>query len=208
MIIVFDLDDTLFDEVDFVKSGFAEIAAYLHRPETFTFMREHFETQGSGRVFDALIDAFDLDVSLQKLIEIYRFHPPAITLGEGSRELLSFSKDFKTALITDGHYLMQQNKFRALGLEPWIDYPVFTDFYQTGKPGEKPFRMVMERFGTDDDYVYLSDNPVKDFDAPTRLGWRTIRFKNPRGVYRDVPNNAEFEAVSRLQMLSRLKELV
>ena len=116
MVIVFDLDDTLYDEIDFVKSGFKEVAKYLADEKYNDFMIDLFYKEGSGKIFDRLIKKFNLDVNLQKLIEIYKFHYPNIFLPKESKELLDFSKSFKTALISDGHYIMQKNKFNRLKL--------------------------------------------------------------------------------------------
>jgi putative hydrolase of the HAD superfamily len=146
MVIVFDLDDTLYDEVDFVKSGFQEIANYLKDEKYYNFMCEVFESEGSGKVFNKLIEKFCLDVNINKLIEIYRFHTPNIVLPNESLELLKFAKEFKTALISDGHYIMQKNKHDALKLDEFIKYPIFTDFYHTKKPELKPYKMVMQNY--------------------------------------------------------------
>jgi putative hydrolase of the HAD superfamily len=207
MVIVFDLDDTLYDEVDFVRSGFAEVACYLNLPEAEAFMWKQFTKHGSGRIFDALITKYNLKVPLQKLIEIYRFHIPNIFLDAEALALLQFARDYHTALISDGHYLMQRNKFHALGLEPQIDYPLFTDCYETKKPEQKPFLMVMEHFRGEENFIYVSDNPLKDFEAPKALGWQTLRLRNPKGVYRDVPNTADAEAKSRGELLGQLREM-
>ena len=50
--------------------------------------------------------------------------------------------------------------------------------------------MVMEKFNTEKKFVYISDNPKKDFIAPKELGWESIRYKNPKGIYKDYENNA------------------
>ena len=205
MVIVFDLDDTLYDEIDFVRSGFKEVSSYLGSKKYFDFMWEEFLKNGSGKVFNKLIDKFNLDVPLNKLIEIYRFHFPDIILPDENKELLDFAKNYKTALITDGHYITQKNKYTALNLN--LDYPIFTDFYHTKKPELKPFLMVMEKF-PNENYIYVSDNPKKDFLAPKKLGWKTIRFKNPRGVYKDIPNDADIEVYSRGEILEKLKEII
>jgi len=205
MVIVFDLDDTLYDEIDFVKSGFKEVSNYLGDKKYFNFMWEEFLKNGSGKIFNKLIEGFDLNISLNKLIEIYRFHFPDISLPKESKEILKFAKNYKTALISDGHYIMQKNKYNALQLN--LDYPIFSDFYHTKKPEEKPFLMVMDKF-KDKDYIYISDNPKKDFLAPKKLGWVTIRFKNPRGIYKNIKNNADFEVKSRKEILEKLKEIL
>ena len=205
MVIVFDLDDTLYDEIDFVKSGFKEISNYLGNKEYFDFMWDEFLKNGSGKIFNKLIEEFNLSVSLNKLIEIYRFHFPDISLPRESKEILQFAKNYKTALISDGHYIMQKNKYNALNLN--LDYSIFTDFYHTKKPELKPFLMVMDKF-KDKDCIYISDNPKKDFLAPKKLGWITMRFKNPRGIYKNIKNNADFEINSREEILEKLKEIL
>ena len=205
MVIVFDLDDTLYDEVDFVKSGFREVSEFLGDKKYFDFMWDEFNKNGSGKIFNKLIEKFNLEISLNKLIEIYRFHFPNINLPKESKKILEFAKNYKTALITDGHYITQKNKYNALNLK--LDYPIFTDFYHTKKPELKPFLMVMEKF-PNEEYIYISDNPKKDFLAPKKLGWKSIRFKNPRGIYRDYENNADIEVYSRSEILEKLKEIV
>ena len=207
MVIVFDLDDTLYDEVDFVKSGFQEIANYLKDEKYYNFMCEVFESEGSGKVFNKLIEKFSLDVNINKLIEIYRFHTPNIVLPNESLELLKFAKEFKTALISDGHYIMQKNKHDALKLDEFIKYPIFTDFYHTKKPELKPYKMVMQNYQDQERFVYISDNPKKDFKAVAELGWAGIRFKNPVGIYRDFENDTDYEVESREDIIDILRKL-
>ena len=203
MVIVFDLDDTLYDEIDFVKSGFLEVSEYLGDRRYFEFMWSEFVTNGSGKIFDKLIDKFSIKEDITKLIEIYRFHTPRITLPSSSKKVLKYALNYKSAIITDGHYITQKNKYQALGLDKYIDLPIFTDFYHTKKPELKPFKMVMEKFA-DSEYIYISDNPKKDFIAPKELGWKTLRYKNPNGIYRNIENNADIEVYSREEILKVL----
>ena len=39
MVIVYDLDDTLYDEIDFVKSGFKEISKYLQDDKYYDLIK-------------------------------------------------------------------------------------------------------------------------------------------------------------------------
>ena len=206
MVIVFDLDDTLYDEIEFVKSGFLEVSRYLGDEKYYNFMFEEFSKNGSGKIFNKLIEEFKLEVNINKLIEIYRFHRPNIKLPKESIEILEWSKNKKTALISDGHYITQQNKFFALNLDRYIKYPIFTDFYHTKKPELKPFKMVMDKY-PNEKYIYISDNPKKDFFAPKELNWITLRFKNKKGIYKDIENNADIEVYSRSEILEKLKEI-
>lgn len=207
MIVVFDLDDTLYNEIDFVKSGFKEISRYLQDENYYYFMLETFEQEGSGKVFDTLIDYFNLKIDVKKLIEIYRFHIPTISLDTETLEVLSFTNNYKTALISDGHYIMQKNKYEVLGLKRFIQYPIFTDFYQTSKPHLKAFEMVMKYFGENNKFIYISDNPKKDFIAPQKLGWMTLRYRNTNGIYRNIKNSADFEVTEKIDIINYLKGL-
>ena len=206
MVIVFDLDDTLYNEIDFVKSGFKALSHYLdssHQDELFMFMYDTFISEGSGKIFDKLLQKYNYDISLEKMIDIYRFHCPKIQLRSDALILLEETKLFPTALISDGPWQMQENKFKALGLNKWIDYPVYTDYYGTSKPNTKAYQMVMEHF-VDEIYVYISDNPKKDFQAATELNWKTIRFKNNNGIYKNIPNTAMYEVTC----LSECKNII
>jgi putative hydrolase of the HAD superfamily len=199
MIIVFDLDDTLYNEIDFVKSGFLEVSKYLDKKnyiKIYNKMLEIFETEGSGKIFNKILDKNNSTVNIQKLINIYRFHRPNISLSEQNRillENLSQDKNIKLSLISDSDYLMQKNKFLALKLDKYIKNPIFTDFYQTHKPEEKAFKIVMQEFGLNNNFYYIADNPKKDFLAPNNLQWTTIRYKNKLGIYKNIENTADFE---------------
>lgn len=205
MVLVFDLDDTLYDEIDFVKSGFREVSKYLQNPIYYDFMFDVFIQEGSGKVFDRLISHYKLKIPLQKLVEIYRFHQPSISLSQESVVLLEFAQRYATALISDGHYIMQQNKFKQLGLDCYISYPLFTDFYHTHKPENRAYEMVMQHFKKETQFIYISDNPRKDFIAPKALNWIGIRYKNPIGVYKNDTNNTNYEATQKKEIIDILK---
>ena len=61
---------------------------------------------------------------------------------------------------------------------------------ESNKPEEKRFKQIMKDYVADN-YVYIADNPVKDFIAPNDLGWRTI------GV-RDVGRNIHQQNIDNL----------
>ncbi len=210
MVIVFDLDDTLYDEIDFVKSGFKEVSNFLGNEKLYDFMWESFFKHGSGKIFDMVIDNFGLkDVTINKLVEVYKFHYPNIKLPRESVTLLDLLKNQYISLITDGHYITQKNKFEALKLGDFIKNPIFTDCYNTTKFYSKPFEMVEQRFPSDK-YLYIGDNPLKDFSHPKQLGWSTIRFRNCVGIYKDLPTKEDlnYEVDSREELIEILKKIV
>jgi putative hydrolase of the HAD superfamily len=187
MIVVFDLDDTLYDEVDFVASGFRAVAEYLDASDPqplLDFMQATFAEQGSGKIFDALVGRFGLDVAVAELVEVYRFHSPEIELPADRLAVVEqLASEHTLALVSDGPWVMQRNKFVRLGLPRFIDAPVFTARLRAPKPSPLAFESLMRRFGAQPRYVYIGDNASKDFIAPRALGWHTIHFRNPRGVH-------------------------
>ncbi|WP_025209248.1 HAD family hydrolase [Hippea sp. KM1] len=200
MVVVFDLDDTLYDEINFVRSGFAEIASYLGDRKYFDFLWEDFMKKGSGKNIDNLLSVFKIKEKKEKLIEIYRFHTPNIELNNDARAVLHYLKEKKisTAIITDGHYITQKNKFTALGLDKLIDFVVFTDYYHTKKPDLRPFHIVMSHFSKEKYFCYIADNPQKDFIAPLKLGWKAVRYKNKNGVYNKIKCALQIPEISNL----------
>ena len=65
--VVFDLDDTLYDEVEYCKSGFTAVADFLtEMPETppavriFDALWKQFTTGNSTKTFNAALDELDI----------------------------------------------------------------------------------------------------------------------------------------------------
>ena len=147
--IVFDLDDTLTYEIDYLKSGFQEIASQICSEKEKAASRE-------------------------ELLEVYRYHFPSITLIEGAQEVLDWCKQhcYKVGLITDGRERTQRNKLKALGIEAFFDKIVISESFGSTKPDVRNY----QAFTTEDisDYYYIADNPAKDFIAPNALKWTSI----------------------------------
>jgi putative hydrolase of the HAD superfamily len=56
--------------------------------------------------------------------------------------------------------------------------------------------------------TYIADNPIKDFIAPNRLGWRTIRVRRPGGVHCGMNCSEESQPSLEIQDLSKLPALL
>jgi putative hydrolase of the HAD superfamily len=189
-LVVFDLDDTLFPEKAYVRSGYDEIAKAFPAVENMSeklwqkFLKKE-------KAIDAVLQDEGLysQENLAKCVEIYRFQKPNIRLYEGVLEMLKRIKRSgkKLALITDGRVEGQRAKIDALGIAPQFDSVIITDELggvEYRKPCEKAFVLTVERLGTDyRKAVYIGDNITKDFIAPERLGMRSILVKNADGLY-------------------------
>jgi len=199
-LVAFDLDDTLYPEREFVHSGFMAVAQHLDDlglidAESFFNTAAGFFAAGAlGNIFDLALERLAVVFSaalIEELVRVYREHPPQIQPFAGSPRLLQLLKarGVVLALISDGPHPTQQNKLRALGLEAWFDHLMFTGAHGEawGKPSPRAFQEVMGASGVPAAAcVYVADNPGKDFVAPNRLGWHTIRVREKIGLYREA----------------------
>lgn len=173
-VICLDLDDTLYKEIDFLKSAYKEVATYAGYPEAASQMLEwHYAKEN---VFQKLIETYGLLMTVADCLNIYRNHYPDISLEIDVKEFLIDLKDAdaKLGLISDGRSITQRNKIKALGIEDLFDIIVISEEFGSEKPDERNYRIVMEKYPERSNYVYIADNPSKDFVSPNYLGWRTV----------------------------------
>jgi putative hydrolase of the HAD superfamily len=75
------------------------------------------------------------------------------------------------AILTDGRSVTQRLKLAAVELD---FIPLFiSEDYQSAKPSPERFVAVEKRW-PGCVYVYVADNPVKDFLTPNARGWLTL----------------------------------
>ena len=105
-VVVFDLDDTLYSEMDYVLSGYqflSELIEKLYSKQTYqTFIEA--VNENSPDIFDYVITKHKLPESLkQHLILAYRYHTPTVSLHAGAQSILNAlkSKGIPIYLITD-----------------------------------------------------------------------------------------------------------
>lgn len=200
--VVLDLDDTLYLERDYVASGFAALSDWLrvHRGvEGFGATAWRIWEAGERRhVFDRAFASLGVVAEpslIERALAIYRAHAPVIALQPDAERFLRASGAFRLALVTDGPAAMQRAKIVALGLEHFgLDPIICTDAW--GRAYWKPHRRAFEAIaqahrGLRGRFVYVADNPAKDFLAPRALGWRTVQIDRPGAVHpRDPPTPA------------------
>lgn len=213
--VVFDLDDTLYLERDYVRSGFAAVGHHLKETQRLeAFASRAWEKFCSGlrsRIFDVVLAEMGQHPTpalVNELVSIYRNHRPAIVLEPDALAALDALRDrFQLAVITDGPAESQRAKVEALGLTRWMRQIIITaehgpDF---AKPNPAAFRLIEDRFHLDGaECVYVGDNPDKDFQAPSSLGWTTIRVLRPLGLYSRADGPANLQTVSSLAALTAL----
>jgi putative hydrolase of the HAD superfamily len=89
-------------------------------------------------------------------------------------------------LISDGPLASQQAKSRKLGLYDLFQSVILTDQWgsQYCKPHLRAFQFFQDQVRSKQGrFVYVADNPAKDFSAPLALGWETVRVRRPDGLH-------------------------
>jgi len=188
--VVFDLDDTLYLERDYVRGGYraaaAELRRLLGRDEPFEqWLWRRFCEGQSGGAFDALSDAFGLHLAAEQiamLVAAYRLHRPDIAPLPGARETLErlAVRGVRLGLLSDGFLPAQKLKLEALGLTAAFEAVVWTEEMgrECWKPSPAGYERVARQLGAaHGGCVYVGDNPAKDFEAPNALCWRTVRLR-------------------------------
>ena len=193
-VVCFDLDDTLYKEIDYLKSAFQEVARYAAEccgktsgPVSILAIKAFNEMLNTylsgGNAFERLNGFLGLNVPIADYLAIYREHMPSISLGEDAVKTLDWLKenDFIIGLITDGRVNSQTAKIEALGLYRWIkpENVVISESFGSTKPAERNYKYFVDKYGKGS-YCYIGDNPEKDFIAPNALGWKTICLKQDK----------------------------
>jgi putative hydrolase of the HAD superfamily len=202
--VVLDIDDTVYLERDYVRSGFAAAGDWAREQLGVSGLGERawsaFVAGRRGDIFDEALVACGVVVDpevVDALVSVYRTHEPSIALLPDARTCLGdLAARVPIAVITDGPLASQQAKARVLCLGHWADPMLFTDGLgpEWGKPDTRSFAMVQERLGVDPGAcAYVADNPVKDFAGPKGLGWTTVRVRRPQGLHQRVPSGDDVD---------------
>jgi len=224
--VVFDMDDTLYPEMQFVQGGLAVAAEAAGERfgvaphELLSSMRTALERDlaeyGRARtVFDSALSSCKIDydpATIAWLVSVYRTHEPKLTPYPDVRPALAHLAPLATlALITDGPASVQRAKYHALHLAGFFADAIFTQEHgpKAGKPSPAAFRIVEKLTGLPGPaLVYVGDNPAKDFVGARRLGWKTVRIRRPGTLHAGVEAQPGLGADAEAASLAELPGLL
>ena len=209
-VVVLDLDDTLYKEADYQNSGLMEVCAWVDEfcGKTISLNIDEIKIKNKADFFEEIARLAGLPLSVKEsLLWIYRLHTPSIVLDD---EVKSFIGNLEfsckaVVILTDGRSVSQRKKLKALGL---IHLPAYiSEEYGSEKPDVLRFKKIMIDF-PGDSYLYVGDNPKKDFLAPNSLGWKTFGLLgDERNIHPQVCDGLPFENLPQ-EWIKTLKELL
>lgn len=177
---VFDLDDTLFPEIDFLKSAYRHIAAQLKPTIGRDIYEEMFSRyQAKENVFKWVTGLDKNTTTTDWLLKEYREHAPTVALSEGTLAFINKVKALAipTGLITDGRSITQRNKLRSLGIDSFFNDIIISEEFGSEKPDERNYLFFQNKY-PGNDFYFFGDNTSKDFIVPAKLGWTTVCLKD------------------------------
>jgi len=220
--VLFDLDDTLYLERDYVHGAFLRVAdeveslGFRAACALDSYFMSVWDHEGRDRVLDKAADRLGFPAEwVPRLVDAFRDHDPDIRLFPEVRTVIErLRADYRLALITDGHAKVQRRKIRKLELDSMIDCIIIADDYGRShwKPDPLPFATACSKLGVSPgEAVMVGDNPERDVRGAKGLKMKSVRLRRPLGYFftleaapEDEPDHEISDLLGLLSLLERL----
>lgn len=203
--VIFDLDDTLYNERTYVECAMFNVSGYFHQKygldtdKVYEELMCILDKSGRGKVFDEFMAKHDIDEDVMNIVGVYRDTRPSLDLYDDARDIIDElrSRNILLGIITDGCSQVQHNKVSGLNIWEIFDDIVITDDYDNAaKPSTVPYKLILEKHKNinADECIYIGDNPNKDFVGAKELGMATARIIRNVGQHMNTQVSADLEA--------------
>lgn len=223
-VIVFDLDDTLYDQMIPFKNAilhYLELGAdkiyhiYLASRKYSDQVFAQSESKALSmddmhiyRLKQALLD-YGIRLSDTKVLEIqatYSHQQAQIQLTDGMRHVLDYCKKSQIVLglITNGPYLHQMKKIKRLELNRWIPPRniIISGQFGIAKPALPIFEALEKIIGNSkENYYYIGDSFENDVIGAAKAGWKSIWFNHRQREASNTITLPNFEVRSSEELL-------
>jgi putative hydrolase of the HAD superfamily len=214
-VVVFDLDDTLYNEVDFLKSAFnsisLKISAQIQGNKTAICNDMLDFYLAKENVFELILKKYQCTYNINQLLNFYRTHKPELFLKQENIEILDYlkQKEMSLGLLTDGRSIQQRSKIKAMNLEGYFTEIIISEEFGSEKPNIKNYKYFEKTF-KEGEYFYIGDNLKKDFITPNKLGWTTIcLLDNGFNIHsQDFNLSQEYLPKHKINTLKEIKNII
>ncbi len=168
-LIIFDLDDTIYEEKNYLYISYHNISMYVAKKyncdynEVDLYLRQTFERDGRRDLFDKVCSKFNIQaneinvfLSLMRNVHIYPKIEPNKYFIDLVKQLLQERKSI--VVITNGNVIQQKNKINSInwhGLKSKINF-IFANEHAP-KPDPASFNFVREQINFKT-AVYIGDS--------------------------------------------------
>ena len=219
--VVFDLDDTLISEKEYVFSGFNVVSKEISyrydidREQVFSKMKELF-AESTKNVFNRTLEYFHINYmnnEILELIDIYRNHKPKIKFFDDviPTILELRRRGIKTGIITDGYKETQINKIEALNSRELFDEIIITDELgrEFWKPNKKSYEIMASELNISfSEMIYIGDNEKKDFKGANELGILTFKVERENRIYTNINVDESFQAKFKIKDIKSIIQYI
>lgn len=152
-LVIFDLDNTLYDENIYLFKAYEEISIHLnkkypHLPvfRLYNFLKNKFLIDGRDFLLNHALDFFCIKNELENCLEIMRsikFKGKIPLTGKGFSLLKEATAHTKVLVLTNGNPLQQKNKVEQLD---WCNLREFIEIIYANEYAPKPSVRVFESY--------------------------------------------------------------
>ena len=197
--VIFDLDDTLYEESTYYACGFRHAAAFLSSKGLGTkqsnyrlFTDLHNEIR--AQVFDRALMQLDGPRELAAgLLRAFYAAPLALSVPPTTtKTLLSLASEYRLGLITDGHAHVQARKLESLEIKHHFQSILITDEFGRDfwKPNPAAFAHCCHMLSTTpQSTVFVGDNPERDIAGAVKAGLLAIRLRTPGRYFSETASD-------------------
>jgi len=167
MNLLFDLDDTLYPEKQYIFQGFWAVAQFLQSKYEINGIELYLEfvsifKEGSNKIFDDFLYRENIAENSFKLVNVYRNAKRKLSLYPDVLSTLKSLRNFgnKLVLVTNGRSETQKEKIKILKIEDYFDDIFILDDF--GKEHWKPSVLIFNKIyneykGNLTDYLFIGN---------------------------------------------------
>lgn len=232
MVIFFDVDDTLYNQVEpfcraFHKnfSNFNSIDIEGLFSKSRKYSDEVFDKTEKGEMtlremhvyrISKAFEEFEYHITPESALTFqidYERYQNEIVIIPEMKETLKFLNDrkIKIGIITNGPKEHQKRKINRLGLEQWISKESITISGEVGfaKPGREIFQLAKERMQIQTDNIYyVGDSFENDIVGALNVGWTPIWINKRKRKISNIHEKLIYEVNDEKSILEVVKSIV
>jgi len=214
--VIFDLDDTLYPENEYVVSAYREISNIVAKDfnqdsneifhKLMSFRKEHGDSNVLQRLMGYLGKPHSVSYIHDVLVPAYRNCECNLNLLKDAKELLEILEGkVLLGIITNGGSYTQRNKIRLLNIENKFDSIIITGEHFTKefwKPDSKPFELCINQLNINPSKgIYVGNNPRFDVNGAHKVGLNVF-IRNLEVMNEDKASHKYISITSLLDLLN------